>query len=232
MAARRIRPAWILKLSGEGLGADPAEARRVAREIAAAARGGVRIGIVPGGGNRVRGRRVAPGTRARLRADRAGMRATVRNALRLAAALRRAGARARVFAAAGRTPGAAPYRPEAALRALGRGEIVLLAGGTGLPYFSTDTAAVLRALELGARAVLKATQVDGLYTADPARNPRARRIRRISPSEAIRRDLRALDLAALGLAKECRMPIRVFRLGAPGALARAVRGGDVGTMIA
>ncbi len=223
---------FVLKLSGEGLGTVPTEARRIAIELVAAAAGGAGIAIVPGGGNRIRGKTVRPGTKERLAADRSGMLATIANARVLAEAIRKAGGRARVFSPAVALRGVLPYSPAKALRALHNGNIAILAGGTGLPYFSTDTAAVLRALELGAWGVLKATQVDGLYTADPKTNPRARRIPRISPSEALRRGLKALDLAALGLASENSLPIRVFRLDKPGTLARALRGGDVGTLIA
>jgi uridylate kinase len=197
---------------------------RVAADLVAARALGISLGIVAGGGNIFRGVEVSAEGVARATGDAMGMLATVMNALVLEAAIERAGAPARTLSALAMPAVCETYSRQRALKHLGEGRIVLLAAGTGNPFFTTDTAAVLRAGELGADAVLKGTKVDGVYSADPMKDPKARRFERLTHQEAIERDLRVMDSTAFALARENRMPIIVFSIREPGAVA-AVLGG-------
>jgi uridylate kinase len=226
----------IVKLSGEALLADDAaisteSARRIAREIGLAADQGVEVGVVIGGGNILRGSRTAPAGRERVRADHAGMLATVLNGLALARALEQEGRRARVMSAIPCGPAAELYNRDIADESLRAGHIVMLTGGTGNPFFSTDTAAVLRAAELGADAILKATKVDGVYDADPISHPNAKRYVTLTYEEVLRDRLGVMDMTAVSLARDRDLPIVVFSLFTPGNIAGAVRGEDVGTIV-
>jgi uridylate kinase len=227
----------LLKLSGEALmGEDPFGINRqtiqeIAAEMAAVARMGVEIGAVIGGGNIFRG--VAPGAAGmdRATADYMGMLATVMNALALQDALRSAGTASRVQSALNIERIVEPYIRGKAIRYLEEGKIVIFAAGTGNPFFTTDTAAALRGSEIGAEIVLKATKVDGVYTADPQTDPNARRFRALSFDEAIARNLRVMDATALTLCRDQRLPVTVFSIFKPNALQRVVLGEDEGTLV-
>jgi len=227
----------LLKLSGEALmGDDPFGINRqtiqeIAAEMAAVARMGVEIGAVIGGGNIFRG--VAPGAAGmdRATADYMGMLATVMNALALQDALRSAGAASRVQSALNIERIVEPYIRGKAIRYLEEGKIVIFAAGTGNPFFTTDTAAALRGSEIGAEIVLKATKVDGVYTADPQTDPNARRFRALSFDEAIARNLRVMDATALTLCRDQRLPVTVFSIFKQNALQRVVLGEDEGTLV-
>ncbi len=227
----------LLKLSGEALagnrdqGIDPQALERLAGEVAAARASHAQVAVVCGAGNFVRGAQLATAGIGRIAADHMGMLATCMNALALADALRRLGCPTRVLAARAMSGLLAAYSVEAASDALEQGEVTVLAGGTGNPLFTTDTAACLRAVELSAEAVLKATQVDGVYTADPHRDPSAERFERLDFDEVIRRDLGVMDLAAICLCRDHAMPVVVFSADAPGALTRIIKGAKVGTRI-
>jgi uridylate kinase len=223
----------LLKLSGEGLGDggfDPAAVRSLAAEIAALPRAGVECAVVVGGGNLVRGRDLPRDLVSRTAADAAGMLATVANSLVLAEAIRGAGAPARVLTAVPMPDVAESFTADRARERLAAGEVLLLAGGTGRPYFTTDTAAALRALEIGAEVLLKATTVDGVYDRDPKGDPSAKRFDRLSFDEALDGRFGVMDLTAFALCRENRLPIVVFSL-APGTLSRAAAGEPVGTRI-
>jgi uridylate kinase len=232
-AYRRI----LLKLSGEALmGDDPyginrAVIDRIVAEIAEVAALGVQIGIVIGGGNIFRG--VAPGASGmdRATADYMGMMATLMNALALQDALRRAGVQARVQSALRIDQIAEPYIRGKALRYLEEGKVVIFGAGTGNPFFTTDTAAALRGREMGVDVVLKATKVDGVYTADPARDPSAKRYTQLTFDEAIIKNLKVMDATALALCRDQNMLLKVFSIFKPGALRRVVTGEDEGTLV-
>jgi uridylate kinase len=227
----------LLKLSGEalmgegayGISRDTIEA--IAAEIGAVAKLGVEIGVVIGGGNIFRG--VAPGAAGmdRATADYMGMLATVMNALALQDAMRRAGVVSRVQSALNIEQVVEPYIRGKAIRYLEEGKVVIFAAGTGNPFFTTDTAAALRGSEMGAEIVLKATKVDGVYTSDPAKDPGAKRYRRISFDEAIQRNLKVMDATALTLCRDQSLPVNVFSIFKPGALQRVVAGEDEGTLV-
>ena len=227
----------LLKLSGEALmGEDPFGINRqtiqeIAAEMAAIARMGVELGAVIGGGNIFRG--VAPGAAGmdRATADYMGMLATVMNALALQDALRSAGVASRVQSALNIERIVEPYIRGKAIRYLEEGKIVIFAAGTGNPFFTTDTAAALRGSEIGAEIVLKATKVDGVYTADPQTDPQARRFRALSFDEAIARNLRVMDATALTLCRDQRLPVTVFSIFKKNALQRVVLGEDEGTLV-
>jgi uridylate kinase len=224
----------LLKLSGEGLGDGGYEAkavRAVAAEIAALPRAGVEVAVVIGGGNLVRGRDLPADLVPRTSADAAGMLATIANALVLAEAVRAAGAPARVLTAVPMPDVAEPFTAERARERLAAGEVLLLGGGTGRPFFTTDTAAALRALEIGAGVLLKATTVDGVYDRDPKRSKGAKRFDRLSFDEVIERRLGVMDQTAFTLCRENGLPIVVFSLRPAGNLARAAAGEPVGTRI-
>jgi uridylate kinase len=227
----------LLKLSGEALMAEDAfginreTIQDIVAEIAAVARMGVEIGVVIGGGNIFRG--VAPGAAGmdRATADYMGMLATVMNALALQDSMRTAGLVSRVQSALNIERIVEPYIRGKAIRYLEEGKIVIFAAGTGNPFFTTDTAAALRGSEVGAEIVLKATKVDGVYTADPKSVPEARRFRTLSFDEAIARNLRVMDATALTLCRDQRLPVAVFSIFKKNALQRIVLGEDEGTLV-
>jgi len=227
----------LLKLSGEALmGEDAYGINRqtiegIVQEIAAVARLGVELGVVIGGGNIFRG--VAPGAAGmdRATADYMGMLATVMNALALQDAMRRAGLDCRVQSALNIEQVVEPYIRGKAIRYLEEGRIVVFAAGTGNPFFTTDTAAALRASEVGAEIVLKATKVDGVYTADPKKDRTATRYARLSFDEAIQRNLKVMDATALALCRDQKLPVNVFSIFKKGALLRVVAGEDEGTLV-
>jgi uridylate kinase len=227
----------LLKLSGEALmgdddyGINRPTLDRIVAEIAEVAELGVEIGVVIGGGNIFRG--VAPGAAGmdRATADYMGMLATVMNALALGDAMRQAGLNARVQSALNIEPVVEPYIRGKAIRYLEEGKIVIFGAGTGNPFFTTDTAAALRGREIEAEIVLKATKVDGVYTADPVKDRHAQRFGRLSFDEAISRNLKVMDATALALCRDQRLPINVFSIFKPGALRRVVLGEDEGTLV-
>jgi uridylate kinase len=227
----------LLKLSGEALMGDDAfginreTLWRIVNEVKAVADLGVEIGIVIGGGNIFRGMAGASAGMDRATADYMGMLATVMNAMALADAMRQAGMNARVQSALNIEQVVEPYIRGKAIRYLEEGKIVIFAAGTGNPFFTTDTAAALRGSEIGAEIVLKATKVDGVYTADPRRDPRATRYARISFDEAIARGLGVMDATAFALCRDQKLPINVFSIFKPGALQRVVLGDDEGTLV-
>jgi uridylate kinase len=228
----------VVKVSGEALmGPDPfgihqATLERIAADLVAAHGLGTGMGIVVGGGNICRGVHVSEKGIPRQTGDTMGMLATVMNALALEAALQRAGAQARTMSALAMPEVCEIYERQRALRHLEKGRLVLLAGGTGNPFFTTDTTAVLRAAELGAEAVLKATDVDGVYSADPKTDKGAKRYDRLTHQEALARDLKVMDATAFALARENRMPIIVFSIREPGAIESVLRGRARATIVA
>jgi len=227
----------LLKLSGEmlagrkGLGLDPEVLDRFAAEIAEAAALGVGVGVVIGGGNIFRGLAGAGRGVDRVRGDHMGMLATAINALALQDALERRGQPAEVMTALVLQRVGQPFEQRTALRLLDDGTVLIFACGTGCPFFSTDTAAALRAVEIGASLLLKGTKVDGVYDRDPARDPTAVRYPRISYGQVLQERLRVLDLTATSLCMENNLPIVVFDMNRPGELVRAVRGEPVGTLV-
>lgn len=226
----------LLKISGESLGDDgagvaPAVVATVAVQVARVQRLGVEVAVVVGGGNLLRGAEFAKLGTNRATADHMGMLATAINALAMQDALERAGVETRVACAVEVKTMMEPYIRRRAIRHLEKGRVVILAGGTGNPYFTTDTAAALRATELGVDAIFKATKVDGVYTADPAKDPTAKRFQRLSFAEALSRDLRVMDRTAFTLCMENRMPIMVFDMFVEGNMERAVRGEQIGTWV-
>ncbi len=231
--ARRV----LLKLSGEGLcgpsafGFDPDQVRAIAAEIASLPAAGIQCAVVVGAGNLVRGRDLPPDLVPRTSADAVGMLATTANALVLAEAVRGAGAPARVLTAVPMPDVADPFTADRARSLLEAGETLILAGGTGRPFFTTDTAAALRALEVGAEVLLKATTVDGVYDRDPRRDPAAVRFDALTFGECIERRLGVMDQTAFTLCRENGLPVVVFSLRPSGNLARAAAGERVGTRI-
>ncbi len=227
----------LLKLSGEALMGDDAYGInretlwRIVNEVKAVAELGVEIGVVIGGGNIFRGMAGASAGMDRATADYMGMLATVMNAMALSDAMRQAGMNARVQSALTIEQVVEPYIRGKAIRYLEEGKIVIFAGGTGNPFFTTDTAAALRGSEIGAEIVLKATKVDGVYTADPKKDPGATRYARISFDEAIGRGLGVMDATAFALCRDQKLPINVFSIFKAGALKRVVLGEDEGTLV-
>lgn len=227
----------LLKLSGEALmgddhyGINRPTIERMVADVSDVAKLGVEIAIVIGGGNIFRG--VAPGAQGmdRATADYMGMLATVMNSLALADAMRQAGMVARVMSAIGIEQVVEPYVRPKALQYMEEGKIVIFAAGTGNPFFTTDTAAALRGAEIGAQVVLKATKVDGVYSADPKKDPSATRYKTISFDEAIAKHLQVMDATAFALCRDQKLPIKVFSIIKPGALQRVVMGEDEGTMV-
>ena len=232
-AYRRV----LLKLSGEALmggdayGINPETLARIAAEIKAVVEVGVQLGVVIGGGNIFRG--VAGSARGmeRAAADTMGMLATVINALALASALQRTGVAARVQSALRMDQVAEPYVRDKAIRHLERGRVVIFAAGTGNPFFTTDTAATLRGVEICADIVFKATQVDGVYDRDPRRDPNAKRYEVITYGEVLARRLGVMDATAIALCREQNMPLRVFSISKLGSLKRAALGENEGTLV-
>ncbi len=227
----------LLKLSGEALMGDDAYGinrdtlLRIVAEIKVVADLGVEIGVVIGGGNIFRGMAGASTGMDRATADYMGMLATVMNAMALADAMRQADLPARVQSALNIEQVVEPYIRGKAIRYLEEGKVVVFGGGTGNPFFTTDTAAALRGSEIGADIVLKATKVDGIYTADPKRDPGATRFARISFDEAIGRNLAVMDATAFALCRDQKLPINVFSIFKAGALKRVVMGEDEGTLV-
>ncbi|MCX5793979.1 MAG: UMP kinase [Elusimicrobia bacterium] len=227
----------LLKLSGESLGGratrgiDSESLLRIAAQVKRAWSQGIQIGVVVGGGNIWRGALDRGHAIGRVTADYMGMLATVINALALQDALEDLGVQTRVQTAIEISKLAEAYIRRRAIRHLEKGRVVIFAGGTGNPYFTTDTAAALRAVEIEADVLLKATQVDGVYDDDPRTNPKAKRLVRVTFMEAIRRRLRVMDATALTLCMENRMPIAVFDVAVPGNIAQAAAGKKVGTWI-
>ncbi len=227
----------LLKLSGEalagerGFGLDFGVIDRLADEIMDVSALGAHIGLVLGGGNIVRGSVASQQGMDRVSADYMGMLATVINALALQDILERKGIETRVMTAIRMEELAEPYIRRRAQRHLEKGRMVLFAGGTGNPYFSTDTAAVLRALEIEADVLIKATSVDGIYTADPKEDPSAEFIPELSFQEALVRGIRVMDANAFGLCKENSLPIVVMNVNQTGAVARVLQGERVGTLV-
>ncbi|MDO8180077.1 MAG: UMP kinase [Undibacterium sp.] len=234
------KPAYkrvLLKLSGEALmgddsyGINRATIERMVADVAEISKLGVELAIVIGGGNIFRG--VAPGAQGmdRATADYMGMLATVMNALALGDAMRQAGITARVMSAIAIEQIVEPYVRPKALQYLEEGKVVIFAAGTGNPFFTTDTAAALRGSEIGAEIVLKATKVDGVYTADPKKDATATRYSTISFDEAISRHLQVMDATAFALCRDQKLPIKVFSIVKPGALKNLIMGGDEGTLV-
>ncbi len=236
-AATRHPHRVLLKLSGEALmgdrqyGIDPEVVRGIAAQVAEARRDGIEVAVVVGGGNIFRGVAAASAGMDRATADYMGMLATAMNGLALQDALEQAGCPTRVMSAIAMNEIAEPYIRRRGVRHLEKGRVVVLVAGTGNPYFTTDTAATLRAVELGAEVILKATRVDGVYDADPEKHPGALRFDRIGYTELLASRLEALDATAVSLAMDNEMPIVVFDMTQPGNILRAVRGEAIGTRI-
>ena len=227
----------LLKLSGEVLagdasfGIDPERVKALAAEVAEVAQSGVQIGLVVGGGNFFRGVAAAAQKMERVTADHMGMLATVINALALQDALEKAGAPTRVMTAIQMQAVAEPYIRRRAIRHLEKGRMVIFAAGTSNPYFSTDTAATLRGLEIHAEVVAKATRVDGVYDKDPLKHTDASRFSEIGYSDVLSRNLRVLDASAVAMCRDNHLPIVVFNLNVRGNIMRMVMGEPIGTLI-
>ena len=227
----------LLKLSGEALmgggefGIDPKVIAGIAADVAEVAKAGVQMGLVIGGGNIFRGVSLSAKGMDRATADYMGMLATVMNSLSLQDALERHGLLVRVMSALHINQVCEDYVRRRAIRHLEKGRIVIFAAGTGNPFFTTDTAASLRGVEIGAQLVLKATKVDGVYTADPVKDKTATRYTRLTFDEALDRKLAVMDAAAFALCREHNLPLRVFDMHKSGALMRIMRGEDEGTLI-
>jgi uridylate kinase len=227
----------VVKVSGEALmgpdnfGIHQPTLEAIAADLVATHALGVAVAVVAGGGNIFRGVKVSAQGIPRVTGDMMGILATVMNALALESALEKAGAAARTMSALAMPEVCEPYERQRARRHLEKGRIVLLAAGTGNPFFTTDTTAVLRAAEIGAEAVLKATDVDGVYSADPKRDKNAKRYDRLTPGEAIERNLKVMDATAFALARENRMPIIVFSIREKGAIAAVLRGQGRSTVV-
>ncbi|MCL4798275.1 MAG: UMP kinase [Burkholderiales bacterium] len=227
----------LLKLSGEALmgedafGINRQTIETIVSEVADVAALGVEIGVVIGGGNIFRGVALGAAGMDRATADYMGMLATIMNALALGDVMRQRGLVARVQSAINIEQVVEPYIRPKAIRYLEEGKIVVFAAGTGNPFFTTDTAAALRGSEIGAEVVMKATKVDGVYTADPKLDPGAQRYERVSFDEAIARNLRVMDATALALCRDQRLPVMVFSINKRGALRRAVLGENEGTLV-
>jgi uridylate kinase len=227
----------LLKLSGEALmgedafGINRATIERMVKDIGEVQRMGVQLAIVIGGGNIFRGVALGASGMDRATADYMGMMATIMNAMALQDAMRNAGIEARVQSALNVEQVVEPYIRPKAMRYLDEGKIVVFAAGTGNPFFTTDTAAALRGAEIGAEVVLKATKVDGVYSADPKKDPTALRYSTISFDDALARNLQIMDATAFALCRDQGLPIRVFNISRPGALKRAISGEDEGTLV-
>ena len=233
IAYRRI----LVKLSGEALmgdadyGIDPLFLKRLAAEVAAVREYGVEVALVIGGGNIFRGAGLARAGMDRVTADQMGMLATVMNSLALQDALEQIGVFARVMSAIRINEVCEDYIRRRAVRHLEKGRITIFAAGTGNPFFTTDTAASLRAVEIGADLLLKATKVDGIYDSDPVVNPAARRFDRLNYDQVLDGRLNVMDATAIVLCRDHGLPLRVFNLNEPGALVRVARGEEVGTLV-
>uniref|UniRef100_UPI0032177B70 UMP kinase n=1 Tax=uncultured Draconibacterium sp. TaxID=1573823 RepID=UPI0032177B70 len=227
----------LLKLSGESLmgdqqyGIDQNRLSDYAEQIAEIVKEGVQVGIVIGGGNIFRGLSGAAKGFDRVKGDQMGMLATVINSLALNSALVNAGIKSKVLTAIRMEPVGEYYSKEKAVEALSKGEVVIISGGTGNPYFTTDTASALRGIEIEAELMLKGTRVDGIYTADPEKDASATKFDKISFDEIYNRNLRIMDLTATTLCKENNLPIYVFDMDKKGNLQRVMRGEDIGTLV-
>lgn len=227
----------LLKLSGEslmghqGYGIDPERLAMYAGQIKQLADAGVEIGIVIGGGNIFRGLSGAAKGFDRVKGDQMGMLATVINSLALSSALESIGASARVLTSIGMFPVGEPYSPARAIDTITDGRIAIIAGGTGNPFFTTDTASALRAVEIRADVMLKGTRVDGIYTADPEKDPTATKFDRITYDEIYNRGLKIMDLTATTLCRENDMKIIVFDMDTPGNLLKVLDGENIGTLV-
>ena len=232
-AHRRI----LIKLSGEALlgdaegGIDPDILDRLAREVAECVAGGAEIALVLGGGNLFRGAKLAARGMDRVTGDHMGMLATVMNALAMQDALERIGVPTRVMSALKINQVCEDYIRRRAMRHLEKGRVVIFAAGTGNPFFTTDSAASLRAVEIGADLLIKATKVNGIYSADPVKHPDANFYKRLSYDQALREELGVMDATAIVLCRDNRIPLRVMNLYESGALVRAAAGEDIGSLV-
>ena len=233
LAYRRI----LLKLSGEALmgdedyGIDPKIIHRIAAEVMEAQQAGCEIALVVGGGNIFRGAGLAAGGMDRVTGDHMGMLATVINALAMQDALEKLGGKARVMSATKISDVCEDYIRRRAIRHLEKGRLVIFAAGTGNPFFTTDSGAALRAIEIGADLLLKATKVDGIYNKDPKRHPDAVRYDTLTYDEVINNGLEVMDTAAFALARDSDLPLRVFDMSQPGELLRILQGEPIGTLV-
>ena len=227
----------LLKLSGEilagerGFGVDPVKAKALADEVKSVRDLGVEVGVVIGGGNIIRGELAEEQGMDRVSADYLGMLATIINAITLQDALEKIGCQTRTLTAISISQLAEPYIRRRAVRHLEKGRVAILAGGTGNPYFSTDTAAVLRATEIEAEAVMKGTKVDGVYDKDPMKSDDAKKFDSISYKEVIESDLKVMDMTAITMARENDLPIVVFDVNCPGNLKKILEGNNLGTTV-
>jgi len=237
---QKLKPRYkriLLKVSGEALmgrepyGIDSEVLREVATEIREVNELGVELALVIGGGNIFRGVSGASRGMDRSTADYMGMLATVMNALALQQALEKMGVPTRVLSAIDMKEVAEPYIRRRAIRHLEKGRVVIFAAGTGLPFFTTDTTAALRAVEIGAEVLMKATKVDGIYASDPVKDPTARKYDRITFSQVLQKDLKVMDATAISLARDQNMPIMVFNLRTSGNIQRVVLGEAIGTLV-
>jgi uridylate kinase len=227
----------LLKISGEALmgkaryGIDPEVIRRIAGEVHVLTRSSVQVAMVIGGGNIFRGEGLAANGIDRVTADHMGMLATIMNSLAMQDALEQLGIYARVMSAIKINQICEDYIRRRAIRHLEKGRVIILAAGTGNPFFTTDSAASLRAIEINANLLIKATKVDGVYSRDPIKHKSARRYKRLSYDEVLERKLEVMDATAVVLCRENSMPLRVLSMNTPGALIRAVQGLDEGTLV-
>ncbi|MEF2147118.1 UMP kinase [Aquilutibacter rugosus] len=233
LAYRRI----LLKLSGEALmgsedyGIDPKVIHRLAAEVVEAQQAGVEIAVVIGGGNIFRGAGLAAGGMDRVTGDHMGMLATVINALAMQDAVEKLGAKARVMSAIKINDVCEDFIRRRAIRHLEKGRIVIFAAGTGSPFFTTDSGAALRAIEISADLLLKATKVDGVYDKDPKKYPDASRFESLTYEETIRRNLQVMDTTAFALARDSDLPLRIFDMDEPGTLLKIIKGAPIGTLV-
>ncbi len=227
----------LLKLSGEALlgsadyGIDPKVLTRMARETLEVQRAGIEVGVVIGGGNIFRGEGLAAAGMDRVTGDHMGMLATVINALAMQDALEKVGARVRVMSAIKINEVCEDFIRRRAIRHLEKGRIAIFAAGTGNPFFTTDSAAALRAIEIGADLLLKATKVDGVYSADPKKDASAQRFEKLSYDQVIERKLAVMDTAAIALCRDHKIPLRIFDMSREGDLMRIIQGEPIGTLV-
>ena len=227
----------LLKLSGEALmgeadyGIDPKVLHRLAREIIEVQRAGVQVGVVIGGGNIFRGAGLAANGMDRVTGDHMGMLATVMNALAMQDAIEKAGGYARTMSAIKINEVCEDFIRRRAIRHLEKGRIVIFAAGTGNPFFTTDSAAALRAIEVGAELLLKATKVDGVYSADPRKDSTAQRFERLTYDQVIERKLAVMDTAAIALCRDYKIPLRIYDIAGEGVLMRIMQGEPLGTLV-
>ncbi len=240
MSDSKAKPVYkriLLKLSGEALmgegqyGIDPQTIERIARDVVELVEAGIEVGLVIGGGNIFRGAGLAEAGMERVTGDHMGMLATVMNALAMQDALEHLGAYVRVLSAVKINQICEDYIKRRAVRHLEKGRVVIFAAGTGNPFFTTDSAASLRAIEIGADLLIKATKVDGVYTADPVKDPSATRYENLSFDEVLDQRLEVMDATAIVLCRDHNMPLCVLDINEPGALMKIMQGGHVGTFV-